>query len=86
MPRVWVYSPEYDLAVQTIIEARQSAGLTQRDLAARLKKPRSFVSKFETKGRRLDVIEFVAVAHALGLLPEDLFKAVLSKLDGPPTI
>jgi len=33
------------------------AGLTQIDVARRLKKPQSFISKFETGERRIDPIE-----------------------------
>jgi transcriptional regulator with XRE-family HTH domain len=43
--------------------------LTQRDLADRLHKPESFVAKYEGGERRLDVVEFVAIARALGADP-----------------
>ncbi|MGO9096774.1 MAG: helix-turn-helix domain-containing protein [Bryobacteraceae bacterium] len=52
-----------------LIEARKRAGLTQYELAARLKRPQSFVSKFERGERRLDVLEFREVAEALGIDP-----------------
>jgi transcriptional regulator with XRE-family HTH domain len=48
-------------------EARRQAGLRQEDLAARLSRPQSFVSKVESGERRLDVIETRAVCAALGL-------------------
>jgi transcriptional regulator with XRE-family HTH domain len=47
--------------------------MTQRELAEALKRPRSFVSRIEAGERRLDVVEFVAVAKALKLDPMDLF-------------
>ncbi len=50
-----------------LIDARKKAGLSQAQLAKRLAKPQSFVSKFERGERRLDVIEFKSVAQALGL-------------------
>lgn len=80
MPRVWVTSSAYDLVVQTLVAVRQQRDLSQRDLADRLGKPRSFVSKFETKDRRLDVIEFVAIARALDTPPEELFARLLAEL------
>ena len=46
---------------------RRAAGLTQWELAARLGRPQSFVSKYETGERRLDVVELLEVAEALGL-------------------
>lgn len=42
------------------------AALTQTDLAYRLQRPQSFVSKYESGERRLDVIEFIQVCEALG--------------------
>ena len=80
MPRVWVTSTTYDLVVQTIVALRRERGISQRDLAERLGKPRSFVSKFETKERRLDVVEFVAIARALETPPQVLFESILAQL------
>lgn len=76
MQRVWVQSPSYETAVSLLVERRQSLGLSQRDLAAEMGKPYSFVAKVETKGRRLDFVEFVAYARALGLTPSDLIAEV----------
>lgn len=52
-----------------LAEARRTAGLTQVTLAKKLGRPQSFVSKFESGERRLDVIEFLEVARALGVDP-----------------
>ena len=54
---------------ELLVLARKTADLTQSELAARLKRPQSFVSKYERGERRLDVIEFRAVACALGVNP-----------------
>ena len=59
-----VFTDAYAQLVALLIEARQASGLTQTEVAARLGKPQSFVSKFERGERRLDVIEFCAVAQA----------------------
>lgn len=67
MRRPWVTSPSYETAINMLIEARKQAGLSQRELADRLGKPRSFVSKLESRERRLDIVEFVALTRALGL-------------------
>jgi hypothetical protein len=45
--------------------ARKSAGLTQAEVAGRLRKPQSFVAKYENGERRLDVLEFVALCRAI---------------------
>ena len=42
---------------------------TQRELARRLRKPHSFVSKYETRVRRLDPVEFLDIAETLGIDP-----------------
>jgi transcriptional regulator with XRE-family HTH domain len=54
---------------ELVAAERKAAKLTQQDLAAKLKKPQSFVSKYERGERRLDVVEFGEVARALGRDP-----------------
>ncbi|MBI1786245.1 MAG: helix-turn-helix transcriptional regulator [Acidobacteria bacterium] len=54
---------------ELLVDARRKADLTQAELSARLKRPQSFVSKYERGERRLDVVEFGAIARALGLDP-----------------
>ena len=80
MERPWVKSPSYEAAIKVIVEARKEAGLSQRDLAERLGKPRSFVSKIENRERRLDVVEFIAVARALELDSASLVQRIASAL------
>ena len=63
------------------MERRIAAGLTQAGLAGRLKRPQSFISKYETGERRLDVMEFLEVAEALAADPGDLV-ADLVRLPG----
>jgi transcriptional regulator with XRE-family HTH domain len=52
-----------------LTEARKNANMTQAELAKRLGRPQSFVSKYERGERRLDVIEFAEVSRALGFDP-----------------
>ena len=52
---------------QLLVDARANAKLTQVALAKKLNRPQSFVSKFERGERRLDVVEFLEVADALGV-------------------
>ena len=47
--------------------------MTQRDLAKAMKWPQSTVGRIELGERRLDVVEFVAVAKALKQDPVELF-------------
>ena len=48
-------------------EIRAESRLSQTDLAGRLGKPQSFVSKYETGERLLDIIELRQVCFAIGL-------------------
>jgi transcriptional regulator with XRE-family HTH domain len=57
---------------ELLAKERRSMGLTQTELAERLGRPQSFVSKYETGERRLDVIEFLEVALILQLNPGKL--------------
>lgn len=66
-------SGENDTLIELLVSVRKEHGLTQRDLAALLKRPRSFVSRIEAGERRLDVVEFVAIAKALKIDPVELF-------------
>lgn len=60
-----VFTPRYARLRELLVDARAQAGLTQADLAGRLGRPQSYVSKYERGERRLDVVEFLEVAHAL---------------------
>jgi transcriptional regulator with XRE-family HTH domain len=61
-----------------MVGARKAAGLTQQALAHRLKKPQSFVAKYEGGERRLDVVEFIAIARALSADPLKLMAGFLA--------
>jgi transcriptional regulator with XRE-family HTH domain len=62
-----IHDPNSQVFRQMLVEARTSSGLLQADLADRLRKTQSFVSKYERGERRLDFPEFVAIADALGI-------------------
>ncbi|EPK5168973.1 helix-turn-helix transcriptional regulator [Pseudomonas aeruginosa] len=54
------------LLQEALKQMRLDAQLTQADLARRLNKPQSYVSKYESGERRLDVIELEEVCSAAG--------------------
>lgn len=55
-------------------QVRNEARLTQTDLAERVGHPQSFVSKYESGERRLDVLELRAVCSAIGISLADFIK------------
>lgn len=52
--------------------ARRARGLTQGDVAEMLSVPQSFVSKYETGERRLDVVELLDICFVLGIEIQDV--------------
>jgi len=50
-----LHSQRYRLFRELLLAERERAGLTQVEVARLLKKPQSFVSKYERGDRRLDI-------------------------------
>ena len=68
-------------ALSTVIaRVRKRRGLSQRDLAALLKRPHSVVGMIESNQRQVNVPEFLAIAEALDTDPADLFRQLLREL------
>jgi transcriptional regulator with XRE-family HTH domain len=61
------FSRRYATLREVLADQRRDQGITQTELARRLGKPQSFVSKVESGERRLDVIEFLELAKILDL-------------------
>lgn len=64
-----IHTPEYALLRSELREARENAGLSQRELAVRLKVPHSWVAKVEAGERRMDLIEFCRFVSACDMDP-----------------
>lgn len=62
-----IHSSEQKQLRRLLRQIRLAAGLRQADLANRLEKPQSFVSKYESGERRLDVLELRQVCKVLGV-------------------
>jgi transcriptional regulator with XRE-family HTH domain len=60
-----LYSETYGRFLKQLREARESAGLTQEEVARRLGRPQSFVSKCESGERRVDIAELLAFCAAI---------------------
>lgn len=66
----------YKALLQALIQARKDAGITQVELADRIGRRQTFVSKYETAERRLDVAEYIAIARAIEVEPYALMREV----------
>jgi transcriptional regulator with XRE-family HTH domain len=61
-----VHTPEYAAFLRLLRETRESANVTQVELARRLRQTQSFVSKWERGEIRLDVIQLRSICRILG--------------------
>lgn len=62
--------------IELLVEARVRSGLTQAELGARLGRYQSVVAAIEGGGRRIDIVEFLAIADALEIDARQLIDAV----------
>jgi len=69
-----LYERSYAAFTELLKEERKKAGLTQAKLARKLRRPQSYVSKYERGDRRLDVVEFLEVARAIGFDPNEFLQ------------
>lgn len=72
-------SARHKALVDLLIARRTAAGLTQAEFAAKLGEYQSFVARVESGQRRIDVVEFLELADALGFNPARIITA-LAKL------
>ena len=76
---MWVQQTEYAEVGAALADARERAGLTQQQLARRLRKPQSFVSNYERGQRRIDILELLRIVEVLGADPLGLFREILRR-------
>ena len=73
------FGPTYARLLALLIEGREKAELKQSDLALKLGKPQSYISKIESGERRLDVAEFIELVTAMGSDPVQILKKTIAK-------
>jgi transcriptional regulator with XRE-family HTH domain len=70
------HSAQYRALLARMRAAREARGISQQELARRLGKPQSYVSKAELGERRLDVVEFLHFMRAIEGEPLALLRDV----------
>jgi transcriptional regulator with XRE-family HTH domain len=70
-------SPRHKALVAYIRKRRKNAKLTQAQVAKRINRYQSFVATFEAGQKRIDAVELVEIAEAIGFDPKEAIKAIV---------
>jgi len=81
-----IFTEQYGRFRELLVQYRQARAITQVQLAEVLNRPQSFVSKYESGERRLDLVEFLEISTALQFDPCELIRIILSEILPEPTI
>ena len=71
-----IHTARYQALRQLLVAARKRAGLTQEQVAVRIRRPQSYLSKVEHGDQRLDVVEFLELAEAISADAPDVVRQV----------
>jgi transcriptional regulator with XRE-family HTH domain len=75
-------SARHEALKALLVEKRKKAGLTQAQVAAKLGRYQSFVATVESGQRRVDVVELLDFADAIGFDPRDAVRRLASVKPG----
>jgi transcriptional regulator with XRE-family HTH domain len=78
-----IYSREQRYLTALLREHREKAGLTQAEVAEKLGRPQSFVSKVESGERRLDLVELRELCRVLGIEVVDFVREFDERVSAP---
>jgi transcriptional regulator with XRE-family HTH domain len=76
-----IHSRQSECVRKTLLTLRTKAGLTQRQLAAKLNRERSLVGRLELGERRLDLVEFFWLCRACDANPVKECAKLMRQLD-----
>jgi transcriptional regulator with XRE-family HTH domain len=68
--------------VDALVAMRKRAGLTQRQLAARLGREQNYVGRIETRQRRVDLVELIQICAACGSDPRASIADIVDRVAG----
>jgi transcriptional regulator with XRE-family HTH domain len=78
-----IYADRHRKLCELLKVQRKTAGLTQTVVAKRLAKPPSYVAKYEGGERRLDLLEYLDIADAIGFDPCELIRILKNNTRRP---
>ncbi len=81
-----LHSRNYQIFRNELVAAREDAGFTQVNIAEKLGKPQSFISKYERGERRLDFTEFVEIANILEIDIADFVNRYQATISQTPSL
>jgi len=72
--------PRYEKLQSLLRDLRTSQNIRQQELAEKLGRPQSYVSKYESGDRNVDLIELIEITKALDIEPEAAISDLVSRL------
>ena len=78
-----IFTKRHQDFIRALREVRRSKGVTQVQLSERLDRAQSYISNIERGERRIDVIEFMAIAAALNRDAAELFSEIVTRMNRP---
>lgn len=77
-----IHSKEYWILIEFLKECRINSSLTQQELAGLLGTDQTYVSKYESSQRRLDILEIREICQMLSLDFVEFIKNYESRIKG----
>lgn len=72
-----LYTPRYESLRLQLQAVRIKAQLTQTELAQRMRKTQSYISKVENGERYIDVMEFIDWCEICGVAPNGILRKIV---------
>jgi transcriptional regulator with XRE-family HTH domain len=69
-------SERHKRLIELLVAERKARNLPQHELARRLRQRQSMISRLESGKRRIDVVEFLALAETIGFDPTKLLRQI----------
>lgn len=76
-----IYDRQYNILIDLLKGQREKQGMTQGQLASKINKDQTYVSKYENRIRRLDIIELREICNAFEISFVDFIICFESKID-----